>query len=74
MSEFRINIQVDDESSLYNSFDAEKQTLSADLIDYISNRYTDKHFHQRVVLGFSGAEINAVQLKKSTASLCTAGN
>ena len=65
MAEFRISVHVSDEDTLYNPFDAAKQTLSAALTDYITSCYTEKHFHESAVLVFSGTHIDGERLKKA---------
>ncbi|MBQ8935373.1 MAG: hypothetical protein IJ049_03100 [Oscillospiraceae bacterium] len=65
MRAVQINIHVDREDDLYNSFDSGRQTLSNDLIEYISDCYTEKHLDERAVLSFSGASIDTECLKNA---------
>lgn len=63
MNTFDIDIHVDNEAELYNSFDRMGLTLSAEVMDYISARYTEKHFGDTVRLVFSGASIDIDRMK-----------
>ena len=39
---FEINIRIKDEQELYNPFDKTNETLSQDIVDYVSERRKDK--------------------------------
>lgn len=45
-----IDIKVEKEADLYNTFDPNGIVLSDELIDYIIDRYSEKDFKERPVL------------------------
>jgi hypothetical protein len=62
MDTFEIKIHIDDEQDLYNSFDESRTVLNDDLLSYIEERYTEKEIGKKLVLIFSGAEMDEENL------------
>ena len=65
METYEIKIRIDDESQLYSAFDPDRNTLSADLLSYLAERYTEKEFKKKAVLVFSGCSIDSENLKEA---------
>lgn len=63
---FEINIRIKDEQELYNPFDKTNETLSQDIVDYVSERRKDKKFGEALVICIeSELDIDTEQLKKA---------
>ena len=63
---FEINIRIKDEQELYNPFDKTNETLSQDIVDYVSECRKDKKFGEALVICIeSELDIDTEQLKKS---------
>lgn len=53
---FEIKLTIQTEEELYNSFDEERRTLSADVIDYLDQKYQEKELGDSLTVRITSAE------------------